>query len=430
MLLLKNADLLLFEDGVKILKCGYLGIDGNRISYIGIEPPKETYSAQKDMTGHLLMPGIYNMHTHASMTLLRGLGSGLPLDKWLHDVIFPVEARLTAEDISVGTRLAMLEMLASGIVSFSDMYDNPDITADEVLKAGMRANLNRPLLVLSQTEDYEANWRVQKSRRFFSEYNGAGNGKIVADFGIHAEYTSQASHVQRYAEECLQAGAIMHLHLSETSKEHEACKARYNKTPTEWFYDLGVFENPTVAAHCVKLEERDIELLCEKGVVCVHNPTSNMKLGSGFMPIKKLIKAGLMLTLGTDGAASNNNLNMFEEMHLAAIIHNGFSEDPELIKPEDILLMATKNGAAAQARPDCGELAIGNKADIIAVKTDAPHLLPCHGIPALLVYSCQASDVSMTMVDGVILYENGVYHTLDVEKIKYDTERAISRQFG
>ncbi len=430
MLLLKNADLLLFEDGVKVLKNGHIGIDGNLIRYIGTELPKETYETQKDMTDHLLMPGLYNLHTHASMTLLRGLGSRLPLDKWLHDVIFPIEAKLTVEDISVGTRLAMLEMLSSGIVSFSDMYDNPHITADEVLKAGMRANLNRPLLSFSQTEDYEANWRVRKSREFFKEYNGAGNGRVIVDFGIHAEYTSKPLHVQRYAEECLQAGAIMHVHLSETSKEHEACKARYNKTPTEWFYDLGVFENPTIAAHCVKVEDGDIELLHEKGVVCVHNPTSNMKLGSGFMPIKKLLQRGLMLALGTDGAASNNNQNMFEEMHLASIIHNGFMEDPEIIKPEDILLMATRNSAAAQARPLCGELAEGKKADIIAIRTCAPHLLPCHDLPALLVYSCQASDVAMTMVDGVILYENGVYTTLDIDKIKHDTKRAVSRLFG
>ena len=190
-----------------------------------------------------------------------------------------------------------------------------------------------------------------------------------------------------------------------------------------------MLDNPTIAAHCVMVEPQDIDILQEKGVTCVHNPSSNMKLGSGFMPIQTLLDRGINVAIGTDGAASNNNQNLFEEMHIASIIHNGYTGDPTIMKPHDLLLMATKNGAAAQGRADGGELAVGKKADIIAVNLDAPHMMPAHDIPALLVYSAQASDVAMTMVNGKILYENGAFLTIDFDKVKFDLAQAVERLF-
>ncbi len=429
MLLLSHADVLV-NDGVwRVIKNGYVGIDGDTIRYIGDERPKEKYTSEKNLSGHILMAGLYNLHTHTAMTLLRGLGSDLPLDRWLHEAMFPIEAKLTAPDISVGTRLAMMEMLASGVVSFSDMYDQSRVAVEEVVNAGMKANLNRPILAFDPSEPYEKNFRVRESLEFFRDCNGAGGGRVIADFSIHAEYTSYAELVRRYGEDCKKAGARMHLHLSETKKEHEECKARHGKTPAQWFFDLGVLENPTIAAHCVMVEPQDIEILKEKGVTCVHNPSSNMKLGSGFMPIQTLLDHGVNVAIGTDGAASNNNQNLFEEMHIASIIHNGYTGDPTIMKPNDLLLMATKNGAAAQGRTDGGELAVGKKADFIAVNLDAPHMMPVHDIPALLVYSAQASDVTMTMVNGKILYENGAFLTIDYDKVKFDLAQAMERLF-
>ena len=430
MQLLKHADLLVYDGEWRILKNGYVGIAGDTICYVSSIRPKQEFETEKDLSGHLLMTGFYNMHTHTSMTLLRGLGSGLPLDRWLHEAMFPIEARLTQADISVGTRLAMMEMLACGVVSFTDMYDMPHITAEEVLQAGMRASLCRPLLAFNENEPYESNWRVPASRELYAKYNGAGDGRLIVDFGIHAEYTSHAAQVRQYGEECMRAGARMHMHLSETRKEHEGCKARHGKTPTRWFYELGVLDNPTIAAHCVMVEPDDIKLMLEKGVTCVHNPSSNMKLGSGFMPMQMLLDSGVHLTIGTDGAASNNNQNLMEEIHIASIIHNGYTGDPTIMKPENLLLMATKNGAAAQGREDCGELAVGKKADLIAVRLDTPHMMPAHDIPALLVYSAQASDVAMTMVGGKTLYENSVYNTIDFERVKFDLKETINRLFG
>ena len=428
-MLLSHADILLHDGDWSVLRGGYIGIEGDTIRYIGAKRPMQDFGPEKDLSNCLVMAGLYNTHTHTPMTLLRGVGSGLPLHRWLHEAIFPVEARLTEQDIRVGTQLALMEMLASGVVSFTDMYDFAHITAQEVVNAGVKANLNRPLLGFNQSEPYEKNEHAIASLRFYEECNGMGGGRVIADFAIHAEYTSFEAIVRPYAEDCLRVNARMHLHLSETRKEHEECKARHGKTPTQWFCDLGVFENPTTAAHCVMVEPGDIALLKEKDVTCVHNPTSNMKLGSGFMPARALLDAGVNVALGTDGAASNNNLNMFEEIHLAALLHCGYEQNPLAISVSDILLMATKNGAKAQGRMDCGELAVRKKADIIAVNLNAPHMMPAHDLPALLVYSAQAADVCMTMVDGKILYENGEFLTIDRERIQHDLKTAVSHLF-
>jgi len=430
-LLLSNADILIYDDtSWSVIKSGFVGISDDRIDYVGQERPVARYQQEMELSGHLLMTGLYNMHTHTPMTLLRGLGSDLPLDRWLHEAMFPVEARLTPADISVGTRLAMMEMLASGVVSFSDMYDRTHVTAEEVISSGMRANLNRPILGFDPTETYESSNRVRESLRFYDEWNGAGDGRVVADFSIHAEYTSFEQLVQPYAADCLKRGARMHLHLSETAKEHEECKARHGKTPTRWFFDLGVMDSPVIAAHCVAVEPADMDILARQGVTCVHNPSSNMKLGSGFMPLEPMLKRGINVAIGTDGAASNNNLNLFEEIHLASLIHKGHSGDPTMIKPDDLLLMATRNGAKAQGRSDCGELAVGKKADLIAIDLQKPHLMPVHDIKALLVYSAQASDVVMTIVDGRILYEHGKYLTIDKASVLDDLDTSVARLFG
>jgi len=430
-LLITGADVLVCEAGVwSVIKNGCVGIDGDRIDYVGRQKPAQSYEKEKDLTGQLLMTGLYNLHTHTPMTLLRGLGSGLPLDRWLHEAMFPVEAKLTHADISAGTRLALMEMLASGVVSFSDMYDKTQVTARDVLDVGMKANLNRPLLGFDHEETYEQNFRARESLEFYDEFNGAGDGRIIADFSIHAEYTSTEKLVGPYAADCRKRGARMHLHLSETVKEHEACKARYGKTPAQWFVDLGVFDNPVIAAHCVAVEPGDIDLLARHNVSCVHNPSSNMKLGSGFMPLRTLLDRGINVAIGTDGAASNNNLNLFEEIHLASLIHNGYAADATAILPEHLLSMATRNGALAQGRTDCGELAVGFKADLIALDLRKPHLMPAHDIPALLVYSAQASDVTMTMVDGRILYENGTCMTIDLDQVLSDIDESVRRLFG
>ena len=255
-------------------------------------------------------------------------------------------------------------------------------------------------------------------------------GRVLVDFGIHSEYLTTINTVTYYAKACKDVGGRIQVHLSETAREHEECKVKYKKTPAEWLRDLGVFDSPTYAAHCVHCEEKDLEIFKEKGVTLIHNPSSNMKLGSGFAPIRRALELGVNVTLGTDGAASNNNLNMFEEMHLAAIIHKGFLSDATAIKPEQIFSMVTLNGAKAQGRENTGELSVGKRADLVALSFDAPHMKPAIDILPMLTYSAQGSDVAMTMVDGNILYDKGEYKTIDVEKTNFNVARSVKRLLG
>lgn len=429
-LLLKNCGVLAGEgaDGFAHIQNGYLGVEGDSIAYIGTQKP-EGYANEKDMHGALLCPGLINGHTHAAMTLLRGLGYGLPLDRWLHEAIFPVEAKLTAADIYAGNALAQMEMLSTGTTAYSDMYDMPLEAVRLCEESGMKINLCRPLLSLDPAERAKDSWRVRDTLSLFDQYHMAQNGRIRVDFAIHAEYTCFPEIVREYVQLGCERGARLHLHLSETKKEHEACKAKYGKTPAQWFHDLGAFALPTAAAHCVAVEEGDMRLMRECGVSAIHNPSSNMKLGSGFAPISQMLQMGLNVGLGTDGTASNDNLNMMEEMHLAALIHNGILEDPLAMAPAQVLNMATRNGAKLQGRADTGVLAVGKKADIMAISMDKPHLKPSFSPVPTLIYSAQGSDVCMTMVDGRILYENGEFKTIDAERVSHLVTEALKRLY-
>ena len=429
--LYQHADILLFENSAcKVLKNGFLGVDGDTLSYIGDAAPEEPYDEQKDMHGKLLMPGLYNCHTHAPMVLLRGVGSDLPLDKWLYETVFPIEEKLTPESILAGSYLALMEMIAGGTVSFSDMYFFPDQTAAAVLDAGMKANLCRVVQAFPFDPEGAAQNRINESLALFDSMHGAGDGRLLIDFSIHAEYTCNARVTEAYAACCREKGGNMHIHISETVKEHEACKEKYGKTPVEWFHDLGAFDSRAFIAHGVALEDGDIEILNNKNVSVVHNPTSNMKLGSGFARVPYMLEQGLNLCLGTDGAASNNNLNLFEEMHLAGIIHNGYMQNATVMPADTVLQLATINGAKLQGRENSGEIRVGNRADFIAIDLDRPHLIPQLDIPALLVYSAGASDVCMTVCDGKVLYENGVFYTIDREKVLFDVDRVVRKLYS
>ncbi len=429
--LFKHCDILATEnDAFRVIRNGFLGIDGTMIDYIGETRPAQTYDTEKDMSGKLVAPGLMNCHGHTPMVLLRGVGSDLPLHEWLFEQMMPVEDRLTADDIRVGNQLALLEMIACGTTSYSDMYFEMETVAENAISAGVRANLCRPVVCLDEQEKYEDNIRAKQSLELFRAYNGAANGRIKIDFSIHAEYTSFPGIIERYSKDCKKLGGRMHIHLSESKREHDACVAKYGKTPAKWFLDRGTFDSPTAAAHCVWVTNEDLDILKEKDVSVVHNPTSNLKLGSGFAPIPRMLEKGIRVTIGTDGAASNNNLNMMEELHLAAIMHNGYHLDPVIMNPAQVLKMATANGAALQGRTDTGALTVGKKADMIAFQMDWPHLVPDFNALALLTYSAQASDVCLNMVDGKILYENGEYLTLDAEKIRFEAEAALKRIYG
>lgn len=428
--LFKNCDILVRRAGAyTALKNSFLAIDGDRIAYVGENEPEGGFDCVRDMGGKLIMPGLFNCHCHSPMVLLRGVGSDLPLDKWLFDTVFPIEDRLTERMIAAASDLAILEMLAGGTVSFSDMYFEPQATAQSVINSGMKANLSRPVQSFDPDENPENSYRIKESLELYDAFNGAADGRLLIDFSIHAEYTCTPKIARAYSQLCSERGGLMHVHLSETQKEHAECIRKYGKTPTEWLNGAGAFDLRAFAAHCVWVDENDMEILKSKNVSVVHNPTSNMKLGSGFAPIPKLLEKGINVALGTDGAASNNNLDMFEEMHLASVIHNGYLNDATVMNSDEVIKAATLNGALLQGRENCGEIKAGNKADIIAVSLDRPHLRPALDLKALVTYSAQSSDVYMTMADGKILYENGEFKTMDSEKIYYNLNKAVEKLY-
>ena len=427
--LLKHCDILTLEEtGWRTWKNAYLGIDGDTICYLGEARPEEAYDEEKSLQGKLVLPGLINCHNHSPMVFLRGIGSDLSLQDWLYHYIFPTEAKWTDRGVRIASELAMLEMLACGTTSYSDMYYHSVQTIEAAVASGIKLNVCRST---QGREDlpFEKNTDCKEGVALFKEYNGIADGRILVDLCIHAEYTNTPETIKAYSAVCKELGTRMHLHLSETKFEQEACIRKFGKTPSELFDSLGTFENPVLAAHCVWLTDSDIELLKQRGVSPVHCPSSNMKIGSGFAPVQKMLDHGLNVTLGTDGAASNNNLNMLEELHLAAIIHNGYSHDPTIMKPGDLLTMATRNGARAQGRSDTGELKVGKKADLIAVDFDKPHLIPAVDYPAMLAYAVQDSDVCLTMVDGKILFENGEYKTLDKERIMAESRQALKELY-
>ena len=427
-LLFKNA-LVYAPDTV--ISNAYVAVDGAYITYVGTARPLGEFDEEKDMSGKLLMPGLVNCHTHTPMTLLRGVGSDLPLQTWLFDKIFPVEGRLTPEMMRIGTELAMLEMLSTGTTSFSDMYFYPDAMVEAIIKSGMKANITQHVQSFDAAGVYADNGQARVMEHLYHTYHGAADGRILVDACLHAEYTNFSDEVASKVADFAKAHDLRtQVHLSETLSEHEECKTRHGGlTPTLWLEKMGMLDVPCTAAHCVWVTPEDIEVFRAHGVTVAHNPTSNMKLGSGFAPIPEIMDAGVNVALGTDGTASNNNLNMFEEMHLAAVIHNGYRHDPSLMKAREVVDIATRRGALAQGRNDCGMLAPGKKADIIAIDTQRPHLVPDLDTASLLTYSVQGSDVVMTMVDGKVLYENGEYLTLDRERIFAEAEKAVAELY-
>ena len=392
-------------------------IDGGRITYIGEELPEQTAGKWIDGKNRLMVPGLINAHTHVPMTLLRGYGENLPLDRWLNERIFPYEDQLDARSVYYASLLGIAEMLRFGVTSFTEMYNFCDQIARAAEESGIRANISRGLLCFddSALEDLLS---FQESRELYRNWNNAANGRIKVDMCIHGEYTSTPRVVRAMAEYAHSLGCGMHIHLAETKKETDECIGRHGMTPVRYMEEMGVFDGPCNAAHCVWLTEEDMDILAQRKVTAVHCPVSNLKLGSGVAPAPALLKKGVNVALGTDGCASNNNLNLYEEVKLAAVLHKGVSGDPAICTPEEILRCATVNGALAQGRADCGLIKEGYRAACAVLDISGAHWQPAHDMLGNLVYAGQGSDVVMTVVDGKILYQNGEYPTIDLEKIK------------
>ncbi len=426
--LLKNATLLP-EYGYADQRCNLLIEDGE-IRKILTGEIDASVDETVDCMGNLLMPAFYNIHCHAAMTLFRGYGEDLPLQRWLEEKIFPAEERLTPLRVYTASKLAIAEMLRNGIASFSDMYMFEGDVAKAVLETGIKANLSRSLVSFDPNFDLQTDARFAEAKALASEFQNAGEGRLKIDFSLHAEYTNRPRYCAEVADYAQSHDLGMQIHLSETKKEHFDCIARHGKTPTAFFKDLGVLNLPTTAAHCVYVTDEDMAILAEKGVSVAHNPVSNLKLGSGVMPLRRLLDAGVNVGLGTDGVASNNRLDILREMQTAAILHKGVNRDPAIIKAQELPALATLNGAKAQGRFDCGKIAVGNRADLILIDRDSLHNMPTYDDYAMLAYSADSRDVKMTMVDGRILYRNGEYTSIDEERLRYESREVFSNYFA
>lgn len=419
-----NARLVTMDEG-RVFYPGSLLIENDRIIYAGAQTAMpEGVNKVVDARGGIVMPGLINAHAHTPMTLLRGCANDLALDVWLTQHIFPLEDKLDDEGVYFGTLLACAEMIASGTTTFADMYFMSENSVRAILEAGMNANVSR--CVTGQQDDYKT--RLAEGRQLFADYNGANGGALRIEHSAHAVYTCGMETLRAVADAAKEDGCGVHVHLSETVKENEDCVGATGKTPTERMCEAGLFDVPANAAHCVHLSDSDMDILAAHGVSVGHNPTSNLKLASGVTDVPALMAKGINVALGTDGAASNNALDMFSEMKLAAILQKGVRQEPTLVRAEEALYMATVGGAKALGREaERGKLKAGYKADLVMLDPDAPALLPMHDPVSAIVYNGCGGHVMSTMVNGKFLMENRAFTTLDMEKIKDGISRAASR---
>ncbi|MEG2368348.1 MAG: amidohydrolase [Raoultibacter sp.] len=425
------TDIAVVDENFEVRAHQWVGIKEGRIDYLSSQPLSREraalYGECYDGKDKLLLSGFYNAHSHAPMTLLRGYAESLPLHTWLTERVFPFEAHITAEDAYWATTLAIAEMVRFGAVSFSDMYYHTRACARAVLDTGMKCNIC-DTLIAPDDKPYTSYPLAAANREYLEEFHGAGDGRLLVDFNIHAEYTSHPSAVAGLAAAAKEAKVRIQLHASETQSEHEECRQRQGgMTPLQYFDSLGVFEVPVTAAHCVWIEGDDFRILADSGASVACNPASNMKLGSGFAPVAQMLDAGINVALGTDGAASNNSLNMMRDMSLMALVYKGATCNPEAITPQQALHAATRAGALSQGRQDCGAIRVGSKADLVVLDASGPNWFPATDVLSNLVFAGQGSEVCLTMVDGTVLYREGLWPTLDIEQARTKVSLATER---
>lgn len=423
-----NIDIL--DENLEHKRGMFVGVEGDRIAYVGTEEPAdaERFGERYDGRGKLLMSAFYNTHAHTPMTLLRGYAENQPLQQWLNETVWPFEGKMDMDrgDHYWGCMLAQAEMLRYGVVSYTDMYYGTLQRCRATDEAGMKANHTDGGTMCFVETDYDTLPVAAVNKELFETYHGKGDGRVRIDMCVHGEYTTPQGMIERCVAEAKAHDAGLHIHLSETKSEHEECKGRHGgMTPAQWFDSLGAFDVPMNAAHCVWVEDADIELMARKGVTVSLNPASNMKLASGFAPVQKMLDAGVNLTVGTDGMASNNTHNILQSAYLLACGQKGHDLDPTVVPARDVLRMLTANGAKAQGRGDCGVLAEGKKADLVVFDIDTPWMKPVFDMAVNLVYSANGADVVMTMCDGKVLYKDGEFKTIDVEKAAAETQRCV-----
>lgn len=430
-LLIRDATLVTVNAQDDVLPSADLAVAGGKIVAVGSAP--DGFAPDRILDGHdrIVLPGLINTHTHLSMTLMRNYADDLPFWQWLLERIKPLEDHLRPEDVRVGARLGLAELIRGGTTCFHDMYFHLDQVAEEVASAGFRARLCGALFDNSGQGEQLLRAAVGVHER----WHGKADGRVTVGLAPHSAYLCSPSYLKEILGEAERLACGLHIHVAETEREVSDSRERFGRTPVQQLAELGCFRVPTVAAHGIYVDAADRRTLREGGVSVAHNPGSNLKLANGIAPVQALLEDGVNVSLGTDGAASNDNLNLFEEMHLAALLQKWLRRDAETLPAREVLRMATIRGAQALGlESQIGSLEVGKQADLIMIDAAQPHLTPRHDPVALLVYSAQAADVCTVLVDGRILMEDRVLCTLDEESLLAEateqTRRLLHRATG
>ncbi|MBO8170751.1 MAG: amidohydrolase [Bacillaceae bacterium] len=408
-----------------VIPDGAIAFEDDRLTYVGAIPEElNQYDRVISAGGKVILPGLINTHGHAAMSLLRGFADDLPLKEWLETKMWPMEARFSNEHVKWGTYLAIVEMLKTGTTCFVDMYDHMDEVGQAVEISGIRGVLCRGAIGLGSQEEQKQ--KLEEAATFARNWHGAADGRITTMMAPHSPYTCPPAYIARFVDRAEALDLPIHIHMSETKREVEQNVRDYGQRPVAHLEQIGVFNRPTLVAHAVHVNDEEMDVLKNYDVKISHNPGSNLKLGSGIAPVSRMLQKGLDVSLGTDSAASNNNLDMFEEMRLAALIHKGAEQDPLAIPAQTALNMGTRIGAKTVFLSDSiGSLEPGKKADFIILDFEQSHLQPAFDVISHVVYAASGKDVRDVYIDGKQVVSHGVCLTVDEERVMYEANRVI-----
>ena len=420
-LLIQHADILTLDSENRVLKNSGIAIQDTRIVAVGATPRDFVADEIIDATNHVALPGFFNAHTHAAMTLLRGSAEDLPLDRWFNEGIWRTESALQEVDVYWGTALAACEMIRSGTVAFADHYFWMHQVARVVQESGMKALLAWCVFGSDFAKEMGPT-TLELTSDFVAEFQNSAGGRIKTMLGPHSPYISTERALRDAANLARKLGVGCHIHVSESQAQVDNSYKQFGKSPVAYLNDLGIFDNPSIAAHAIYVNDDDIEILRAKNVSVAACPKTHLKLAMQTTRIVDLLNAGVHVALGTDGAASNNNLDMLEVMRLAALLQKHDTGDATTLPLFQALQLATQHGARAMGFINSGVLQVGADADLILLDMDKPHLVPRHNLAANIVHSARASDVNYVIVNGNVLLRKGELTTLDEEKIMCEAE--------
>lgn len=422
-----NARIITMNQQLEVLPHGSVMIENGKIEAISAETIHDTNSEMTDARGMFVMPGFINTHTHLPMTMLRGYADDLPLHEWLTDHIFPAEARMvTVENVRMATRLALIEMIKSGTTCFNDMYFFEDVIAEEAEKAGVRGVVGESLIDFPTASFKTVDEGLALCEKLILKWQG--NPIIHPAVCVHAPYTCSRETLQKTKQLADKYHTRLQIHVAETRKEVEDITARTGMPPAEYLHSIGLLDHNVIAAHCVWLNPHEVELMASTGTSMAHCPKSNLKLASGIADIDAYLKAGMTVSIGTDGTASNNTLDMVEEMRFAALLPKGTNYDPEAVSARTALQMATINGAKALGLDSItGSLEPGKCADLILVNSDASNMTPVYDEYSAIVYAMHSKNVRSSMVNGEWIMKDRQLLHIDKEATIAGMER-ISMQ--